>query len=395
MDPVDRTFDTVYYWSQRAKLAAQAATDKVVSTTSSVADSISTAISSSSPDSPSPYISSRASTSSFWSSLGLNGPLAKSVRRNKFATAATVVALLGLSGYVLKSLYPAVVRSRGGVKRRAERLANGARKDVILIVGSVTEPLTRYIAHDLEARGFIVYITSTNSKADQKFFQNESLQDIKSLIVSSDSRDTEFNTEQIHKFDYLLSSDHIPFQGAQPNKLNLVGIIFVPDMYFQAGKFHLVPSSTWNQTINERALMPLNLLMAGVIGMAEKYDSNIIFLTPTISTSLQLPYHSLENVTINFIQQLSACLQHDYDSLNITNLRLGAVNINSNNHRKNFGIKGEPIKKLHYKIFDLLYSEDNNSVEYVGFGARLLSYFGAWIPRWITRNYFRNYFAHE
>jgi hypothetical protein len=377
MDPVDKTFDTVFNWSQKAKRAAQYTFNTLTDTSSKVRDYVVNTVSTSSTN-----IDTIERPSTAWTTVGISY-----IQENKWSLAAITV-FLGVSGVAIKGFYKPVK-----YRRRAHRLANGARKDVVLVVGSVTDPLTRHIAYDLSTRGFIVYITSTGTTADHKFFVNEASEDIKSLVLSVDFDDKGFNAEQLRKFDYLLSSDHIPFQGASPNKLELVGIVFVPDLYFPTGKFHLISTSTWTSNMNQKALLPLSLLTNGLIGIAEKYDSNIIFITPTISSSLSLPYHSTENIISTLLQELSRNLSNDYDSLNITNLKLGALNITTNNNRKNFGLKGDSIRKLHYKLFDLLYGEDNSSVQYVGFGARFLSLFGSLVPRFVINNYFRNYFG--
>lgn len=387
MDPVEKTFDTVYYYSLKASRLVSNAAKAVSDTTCNAVESIANVVSSP-PDKSNSSKLIAPSRHEF--SLDISAGLQRLRNEKKLAIAALIsVSALGLAGYFTTQKILALKKK----KRRAIRLANGARKDVVLIVGSVSEPLTRYIAHDLENRGFIVYITSTNSKADVKFFNNESIQDIKSLIISDDFYQNDFNSQQLHKFDFLLSSEHIPFQGAEPNKLNLVGMVFVPDMYFPSGKFHLIPGSTWSNSFSKRSLLPLNLLSNGLIGLAEKYDSNIIFLTPTISSSLTIPYHSVENLTSILLQEICKNLAVEYEALNITNVKLGSIRINSNNNRKSFGIRGEPLKNLHYRLFDLLYSNHNSSIEYVGFGARFLSYFGCIIPRWLVRNYFDNYFG--
>lgn len=389
MDPVEKTFDTVYYLGQKAHNTLNGAVSAVNSTTSSISNTVVSTFDSIKGQSYTQSSSHVAKSHGFWDMNGVRG----FYNKNKAFSSIIGVTALMVSGYLLHRFVSSQISTTSRIKRRADRLPNGARKDVVLIVGSVTEPLTRYIANDLENRGFIVYITSTNSRADLKFFNNESVQDIKSLFVSCEPESIELNAEQIRKFDYLLSSDHIPFQGAEPNKLNLVGIIFVPDLYFPSGKFNMVPGSMWSSHIQDKMLLPLNLLASGLIGIAEKFDSNIIFITPILASSLQLPYHSVENIVSNFAQTLAQNIAQDHEGLNVTNIKLGSISINPNNNKKNFGIKGIPLKSLHYKIFDLLYNNDNNNVEYVGTWARSLDKFGSWIPRWLIRNYFDNYFA--
>jgi hypothetical protein len=378
MDPVDKTFDAVYAWSQKvshvASKSARYVQDQAQNAANGVSNSANGLYSYISPTTATVKVSTPVKSGS-WFTAGLS----QLTDTQRIAASSLVLALGGLTG-----LYYLTAR-KSKIRRRANRLHNGARKDVVLIVGSVIDPLTRFIAHDLETRGFIVYVTSTNSKADLKFFSNESIQDIKSLIVSSDFKNNEFNAEQLAKFDYLLSSEHIPFQGASPNKLELVGILFVPDSYYPSGKFHTVPPTTWDNNVESKMLLPLNLLNNGLIGIAEKYGTNIIFITTTLSLNLHLPYHSVENITSAYLTSLCQNLALDYEDLNITNLKLGSIAISSNNNRKTFGIKGSALRKLHHKIFDLIYSDHNDSVEYSGIGSRFLNYFGRWIPLLLVR----------
>ena len=43
-------------------------------------------------------------------------------------------------------------------KRRAGRGAGGSRKEVVIVAGTMHEPVTRSVVLDLERRGFIVYV---------------------------------------------------------------------------------------------------------------------------------------------------------------------------------------------------------------------------------------------
>lgn len=372
MDPVDKTFDTVYYWAQRAKRAAQGAaqgTVNVVSGSSStVKDYVMSTVNSVRPQ-QAPQVCEEQSHWINVSALGVRD----FVCGHKLVSVATVAVMIGAGAVAMNALSPTTKH-----RRRAHRLENGARNDVVLLVGSITEPLTRNMAYDLTMRGFIVYISSSDSTADNKFFA-ESNEDIKSLILSSELNDDGINRQQLEKFDKLLSSDHIPFQGAQPNKLNLVGIVFVPDLLYPSGKFDTITPQTWTKTLCERALVPINLLSSGLVALAEKYDSNIIFLTPTITSALNMPFHAPESITSAMLQQVSSELASDYPDLNVTTLRLGALNISQGSSKKNLGIKGDHVRHLYYKIFDLLYAEDSSKVAYAGFGARVLQY--SWIPQ--------------
>ncbi|CEP22104.1 unnamed protein product [Cyberlindnera jadinii] len=387
MDPVDKTFDTVFYWTSKVQNGLKSTTDSAVGAASSlkdyVVDTVSSTVDSVISKGVDPATADEArSRFPNWNIVGL---------RNLVDSHKSVVIAGGVLTLVIGvGQYHSIMGSRKAKRRRAERLPNGARKDVVLLVGSVSEPLTRYISHDLVNRGFIVYITSTQSSADNKFFANEEYEDVKSLIISSKFQDEGFNRDQIRKFDLLLSSDHVPFQGASPNKLSLVGVVFVPDFYYPTGKFQSISPSMWENSFVQKSLVPLNLLSNGLIALAEKYDSNVIFLTSNVASQLCLPYNAPECITTCVLQEVSLALSRDYPALNVTNLRLGAIAITHNSTcKKSLGIKGDHIRLLHHKLFDLLYSDDNAAVDYVGFGARLLQLCGSWLPKSILQLLYR------
>lgn len=387
MDPVDKTFDTVFYWTNKVQNGLQRTTNSAVNTASSlkdyVVDTVNSTVDSVISKGVDPTASDKVgSRFSSWNVTGLRDLMDD--HRAMMISGGVLALVIGVGQYRL------IMGSHRAKRRRAKRLANGARKDVVLLVGSVSEPLTRYISHDLVNRGFIVYITSTQSSADNKFFANEEYEDVKSLIISSKFQDEGFNRDQIRKFDLLLSSDHVPFQGATPNKLSLVGVVFVPDFYYPTGKFQSISSSMWENSFVQKSLIPLNLLSNGVIALAEKYDSNVIFLTSNVTSQLCLPYNAPESITTCVLQEVSLALSRDYPALNITNLRLGAIAITHNSTcKKSLGIKGDHIRLLHHKLFDLLYADDNTAVDYVGFGARLLQFCGHWVPKSILQLLYR------
>jgi len=66
--------------------------------------------------------------------------------------------------------------------RKARRLRNGGRSEVVVIAGSPTLPLTRSLALDMERKGFIVYIVC-NSMDDELLVQNLARPDIRPLTI--------------------------------------------------------------------------------------------------------------------------------------------------------------------------------------------------------------------
>lgn len=83
------------------------------------------------------------------------------VSRNRAITAA-IVAFIGTGTFIIWRR-----RRQYRQKRRAKRAANGARTEVVILVGSPHSPLTRSLSLDLERRGFIVYIPASTLSEEQ------------------------------------------------------------------------------------------------------------------------------------------------------------------------------------------------------------------------------------
>ena len=104
--------------------------------------------------------------------------------KNKILTTVIVVAIGGVTYHVIK-------RKSNRKKRRARKAGNGARLEVVAVVASPSEAITRSISLDLERRGFIVYIVC-NTIEEEVLVQNESRPDIKPLMI--DIVDVGFST---------------------------------------------------------------------------------------------------------------------------------------------------------------------------------------------------------
>ena len=95
-------------------------------------------------------------------------------------------------------------------KRRAKRAKNGARIEVVVLAGSPHSPLTRSLSHDLERRGFIIYIP-VSSVSEEQIIQRESRPDIKPLsldITSVSITTTTCLTSANHGAAFVHRRDH-------------------------------------------------------------------------------------------------------------------------------------------------------------------------------------------
>lgn len=309
------------------------------------------------------------------------------------------------------------LQSSTRTKRRVPKLSNGARKDVILVVGSPTEPLTRLIALDFEKRGFIVYLTILDQK-DLKYVESNPITDDINYINFADSFSYEI---QLAKFKNLLNIPVTPFTGAQAHKLNLKAVVFTPNLYFPIGPIENISISSWNR-INERLLVYLKIFSSGLIDLMRHQKTKTILMTTNIISSLDMPYHAPETIFQNSLRHLFTALSREikHQGLSVTQLRLGNLNV-TNNQNGNAKIstivnseirnwtddmkvlygntfaksekgsspiksagKGTSLRELYHTLFDIIYSSNSkSSVVYCGTGARAYDRVARYIPECI------------
>lgn len=213
-------------------------------------------------------------------------------------------------------------------KRRVPKLLNGARRDVVLVIGSPTEPLTRLIALDLEKRGFIVYLTILDAK-DLKYVESNTITDDLNYLNLNDSYSFEL---QLMKFSKLLETPVVPFQGANPHHLRLLGCIFTPSLYFPIGPVEHVTIASWTK-VTERFHVILKLLSSGLIALIRKQQPHckMLVMTSNVISSLNLPYHAPETYYQKSLQNLFTSLTREVKQhkISVTQIKLGNLQIGS------------------------------------------------------------------
>ncbi|CDK29791.1 unnamed protein product [Kuraishia capsulata CBS 1993] len=148
------------------------------------------------------------------------------VKAHKFMAITTGLIGFSAAAYLLQTQYQILGKPRKR-SRRANRLGNGARYEVVLIVGSPSSPFIQRLIRDLNTRGFIVYVTTT-SEEELKVIENEDSSDVRSLAINYESNKTV--KESIKRFYNILISPVLPFPGAaNEHYLNLKGVIIAPD----------------------------------------------------------------------------------------------------------------------------------------------------------------------
>lgn len=351
----------------------------------------------------------------------LFGPRGSLIQYNqrKLVVASILSIGIGIGGIYYFSGLAKFPNGRSHAKRRAHKLVNGARRDVILIIGSPTEPLTRLIALDFERRGFIVYLTILDEKDASYVETNPVTDDIRYLNLSRDNC-----AEVIASFRQFLDQPVVPFVGADPHQMKLVGVVFAPTMHFPIGPIESISKSNWTR-INDRITMFASILSGGLISLIRHHGSKTILLSSSIISDLNPPYQAPETLYQRSLQALFTSLTREIGQhkLLVTQVRLG--NLRSSNHatshsriastansqvrswdlsirdlyangfskalqksnpmRKSGG-SGTNLVEMYHTLFDLIYSKKRTPpIIYCGTGARAYNIISRVFPEsWIA-----------
>lgn len=334
--------------------------------------------------------------------------LANNVSSHKIQYLSVFTIGIGLNTYLLYKYQPQLFGSPDKTnkrpRRKVPRLANGARKDVVLVVGSPTEPLTRLIALDFEKRGFIVYLTILDEK-DFKYIESNPITNDINYLNFADSYSYDM---QLVKFRHLLDTPVTPFIGANPHKLNLKAVVFAPNLYFPIGPIEKVSVASWNRIL-DRFSVYFKLFSSGLVDLMRHEQSKIVLITTNIVSSLNMPYHAPETIFQNALRSLFTTLSREikHQGLCVTQVKLGNLNVtNSSNSDSKISTivnseirnwdedtksiyadtfsrseiksnpirttgKGSSLREFHHVLFDIIYTNKNkSSVIYYGTGAK-------------------------
>ncbi|CAK9437028.1 uncharacterized protein LODBEIA_P14910 [Lodderomyces beijingensis] len=346
---------------------------------------------------------------------GFMSSLYRVISKNK--TAMILGIGLGIAGGVYFFMnWPRDSHTR---RRRVSKLTNGGRTDVVLLIGSPTEPLTRAIALDFDKRGFIVYLTILDS-IDAKYISSHPLcEDINYLDFTHGTIE-----DNLLHFKQVIKAPAYAFPGAHPHRLRLKSIIFAPSLFFPIGPIENVGVNTW-QKLSDRFMMYLKLLSGGLIQLVRSQAVRVISICPNNLSALNVAYNGPESVFQNQLKSLFTVLSKELKQhgVFVTQVKLGNVclshqKLGSNsrieslvntevrawtsemrelyssdfvrsqyvsNRVKGSGGHGKPAKELFHLLYDLTYSKRPPTIAYCGKGARWYEYIARGLPHsWIT-----------
>ncbi|MCJ1361356.1 hypothetical protein MMC16_000454 [Acarospora aff. strigata] len=350
------------------------------------------------------------------------------------ALTAAIIAFVGTGGFLIyrrRRLY-----SR---KRRARRASNGARKEVVVIAGSPSEPITRSLALDLERRGFIVYIV-VNTMEEEQLVRNETRADIHPLNL--DILDPLSAESTITRFTTHLQTPHQPIRTSNthhpnPHTLSLTALILLPSPSYPTGPIETLTPTTWSDTLNTRILATTTTTQL-FLPPLRTFRSRLLLLTPSIIPSLSPPFHAIQSATVAALTAYATTLAAELApaGVHVVQFKLGTFEVpgagraaspdratradvlswpasvratyaktyiaqsqspitphththNHNHHRhthhnRGTAVKGAPLRALHNAVFDALTTPRPAKVWHVGTGSLVYDFVGRWVPRGIV-----------
>ncbi|KAF3164528.1 hypothetical protein TWF788_001129 [Orbilia oligospora] len=248
------------------------------------------------------------------------------VKEHKWLVAGLVVVVVGGGVLVVK-------RKRQRVRRRkALKAGNGARKEVVVIHGQPHDPIVKSTAHDLERRGFVVYI-AVSSHEDELVVLAEGKTDIKPLQI--DILDTLSARASISRFSSYLKSPVIPFQGAPPHHLKFTALILIPDSNFPSGPIETIPLDHWSDTFNLKIIQTLAITQL-FLPIVTESRARVLFVTPGIGYSLRLPFHAPEVAAVGALEGVIGCLRREVSpaGVQVGWIKVGTLDLGTTTEKK-------------------------------------------------------------
>ncbi|KAK5088065.1 hypothetical protein LTR05_002281 [Lithohypha guttulata] len=275
------------------------------------------------------------------------GPYEKTVAfisKNRTAI-AVVLAFAGTTAYLVHRR-----RRAHAKKRRAKKLPNGAKKEIVVLACSTFhDPLTRSLAVDLERRGYIVYVTVSSTEEDTLVHQ-EAKPDLRPIwidvtsTVPNPAYDTHPDLDPIRELLSKSSRSISPSSprvslGSKPYEHSLAGIILFPGCSgYPVGPFALLHPSDVVDSVNTRLLQPLLTAQQFLPLLARhSYDSkaptSIVIAYPSIPQALNPPAELTSTLVSTSLSALAASLRREItvSSANIvvSELKLGNFDLGS------------------------------------------------------------------
>lgn len=199
-----------------------------------------------------------------------------------------------------------------------------------------------------------------------------------------------------------------------PHGLRFAGFILAPDSIFSPGPIETVSPEIWADTFNTRLLHSIATIQA-FLRLIISHKSRILVLTPTITSSLRLPFNGLETTSIAALDAFTGTLSAEMQPLGVSVCQIKIGNFNLDQFGRDAILRnassetiswpapartsyakaylsmtgsarsltrGSPLRELHNTVFDLLTQKSViRRTRRVGRGSLLYPGLGIWMPQ--------------
>lgn len=222
----------------------------------------------------------------------------------------------------------------------------------------------------------------------------------------------ESTSEAISNFTSHINKQQQPLPKAPPHTLHLSALVLVPGPALPSKTVTSLSPSDWSDTLNTRLLAPFATIHA-FMPLLTSQKSTVLFLTPSITSSLTLPSHAAESVTAGGLEQYISTLRKESQGqdINVVQFKLGnfdyglavedaeqqmvisqhfsVADAARQRLEKQGLVKKAPketsLRELHNNIFDaIVRGKGRNGTIFVGSGSRTYDLVGKWVPSGIV-----------
>jgi len=189
------------------------------------------------------------------------------------------------------------------------------------------------------------------------------------------------------------------FPGAQAHHLRLVSLILITDNQFPTGPIETIPLDHWSDTFNLKIIQTLAITQL-FLPLLNDFKYRILFITPSIPQSLNLPFHAPEVASVSALGGLVTALRRELKSSDarVIWIKTGTFDVTSSqrhthansaradvlmwtahmratyareytSQRSLYDVKGTSVKELHAAVFDAMTSRRTRDIIRVGSGS--------------------------
>jgi len=237
------------------------------------------------------------------------------------------------------------------------------------------------------------------------------------------------------RFNNLFSTPPMPGSAAPSSSataslLKFSGLLLIPSFSYPTGPLETLSSNLWSSNLNVQLLAPIATASAFLRTITTS-NSRIIVVTPTIASSLKLPFNGVEAAVVAGLDGWVGSLRSEIDmaapgtsvvQIKVGNMDIGALNeggasrmdaslgegqvmawepaareayaqryMQQRQQQKDTGtgkvVKGSNVRELHNAVFDALTQGRPRAIWRVGSGSLVYEVLGRWMPspfvRWM------------